>query len=769
MKVIADTINYRSLIDNSSELICMIDEDFNIIYESPSVNRILGYSEEELLGRSPLSIIHPNDTEKTKEIYKELLNSPGKSTANSVRLKTKNGDFIFVGGTVTNMLHVEGVNAIVASYEDISKRRNAEKQFKKLNEELDIQVKQKTEQLTHIYERISDGFIALDNNWCITFLNRKTAEVLKKDASQLIGKNIWELFPNAAGIPIGISMHKAMSEQEYTFIETNYEKMNKWYENHLYPSKDGLSIIFRDITDKKTNEQAIQNSEETKRVLKNSVLDAVIFINSKGNIELWNKKAEDIFGWTEKEITGKLLSDTIIPERYREKHKAGLRRFAETGDSQMMNKIIEINAIRKNNEEFPIELTLTQTRHNNDEMICAFIRDISERKKAEQKIRESEERYRMIVETAHEGIWMIDEDNNTTFVNKRITEMLGYSREEMTGKNLYDFMKKEDLSQAIERMANRKKGITQQSELAIVRKDGSEIDVYITSSPIIHDGKYSGALGMLFDISELKKAEKKLEDFKQRLTYHIDNTPVAFIEWDNKMKIIEWSNRAEEILGWKAEEAIGKYVDDLQLVYSEDEDAVYRIIEDLMAGRVKQNVSRNRNYTKDRKVVHCEWYTSVLTDEKGIVKSILSILLDVTEEKRAVEELKKSNERFNLMSHATNDAVWDWNMKTNRIWGNRRYHQLLGSGYDSDTSDLTFEAFIFRIHREDKERILSELNETKKSFGTTLATEFKFRTGDGSYRKMFNRGYILYDESGNPSRMIGSMMDITDRINTGIN
>jgi PAS domain S-box-containing protein len=138
----------------------------------------------------------------------------------------------------------------------------------------------------------------------------------------------------------------------------------------------------------------------------------------------------------------------------------------------------------------------------------------------------------------------------------------------------------------------------------------------------------------------------------QRLSYHVENTPLAVIEWDKDLFVKRWSEHAEEIFGWKTSEALGKNMNDpdFPIVYKEDIEAVNKIVEQLLKGIVDRNLSLNRNYTKDGKIIYCEWYNSVLRDVQGNVITILSLIHNVTERKKAEETLQQSYEEIRRMT-----------------------------------------------------------------------------------------------------------------------
>lgn len=165
----------------------------------------------------------------------------------------------------------------------------------------------------------------------------------------------------------------------------------------------------------------------------------------------------------------------------------------------------------------------------------------------------------------------------------------------------------------------------------------------------------NGSLRM--EIGERTRAEDELRLAYQRLTYHVENTPLAVIELDRSLNITRWSGRAEEIFGWKASEALGENVYDpkFPIIYGDDKTAVDRINNELTQGAVNRNVSHNRNHTKSGEVIYSEWYNSVLRDDQGKVITILSLVQDVTERKKAEETLNRSYEEIRqLTNHLQN-------------------------------------------------------------------------------------------------------------------
>lgn len=179
--------------------------------------------------------------------------------------------------------------------------------------------------------------------------------------------------------------------------------------------------------------------------------------------------------------------------------------------------------------------------------------------------------------------------------------------------------------------------------------------------------------GFISDITERKRAEADLEAAYQRLSFHVDNSPMAVVEWGPDFRVQRWSSQAERIFGWQASEVLGKHPTEWPFVYVEDQKAVDEVMARLLDGRERRNTSGNRNYKKDGEVVHCEWYNSVLHDRKGSLVSILSLVLDVSERQQLQEQVMQA-QKMEAIGRLTGGIAHDFN---NLLTGINGYAELL--------------------------------------------------------------------------------------------
>ena len=279
-KIIARERRFRELIENSYDGISLFGRYWNVLYRSRSGARISGWSNEERAGKRHDDLIHPDDLPVAKELFARVLTEPARPVMATYRTLHKLGHYIWIECLLNNLLNDPDVEAIVCNFRDVTDRILAEEQ-----------IREKNRQIGSILESITDGFIALDKNFCYTYVNRRIGEMLGVDAASLIGKCVWDVFPDAVNSSTHKAFKQAMEEQHYILNEDYYPPLGLWQENHIYPSPEGLSVFIRDITERKLAEASMQQSESNLRsVFENTDL-AIVLFDMDARLQSFNNNA----------------------------------------------------------------------------------------------------------------------------------------------------------------------------------------------------------------------------------------------------------------------------------------------------------------------------------------------------------------------------------------------------------------------------------------------------------------------------------------------
>ena len=276
----------------------------------------------------------------------------------------------------------------------------------------------------------------------------------------------------------------------------------------------------------------IAEHEQT-HILENA-LDAVVATDEKNRVIFWNKNAEKIFGWSQTEMIGEDLTERIVPKRFREAHRKGVERFLETKIAKIQNRRIEISALRRSGEEFPIELTLSSVESNAKFRFYSFMRDltvqnqlIADQVLARIGLEEGEANLRAAINSSQGGFYGVDQAGITTVCNSAFLTMLGFDREEdAVGRKLHDVIHHthadgrhyDKVDCPIYQAASTGKPAHVVDEL-FFRLDGSSFPVEYWTAPILRGGNVLGAVTTFIDISDRKLAEAALRAAKEKAEF----------------------------------------------------------------------------------------------------------------------------------------------------------------------------------------------------------------------------------------------------------
>lgn len=249
-------------------------------------------------------------------------------------------------------------------------------------------------------------------------------------------------------------VHPEDRESMRAMVEKLYETEDSFTVDHRIKRPDGKTRVMhargkvmrdiagcavrvigtsQDITKRKSSETALRASEMRFRSLAESANEGIISIDAHSRIVFWNRGAQDVFGYWEDEVRGQSVQ-MLMPERYRDDHERGLARYLSTLESQLIGRSVEVEGLRKNGTIFPLELSLSTWTVDDQRFFTGILRDISDRKSAEMELKRVSRRQELILNAAGEGIYGIDADGVTQFVNPAAAALLGYEPSELVGR-----------------------------------------------------------------------------------------------------------------------------------------------------------------------------------------------------------------------------------------------------------------------------------------------------------------------------------------------
>ncbi len=694
---------------------------------------------------------------------------------------------------------------------DFAERKKTAIRLAHMNEELEERVEKRTHELAEsknvleqTFERITDSFVSFDQNWNFTYVNKKAGEIFNRRPADLVGKNIWTEFPDAKQRPSYTALLQAMETQQYTYLETHHTEQDLWFENYIYPSPDGVSVFFRNISEKKRAEQQLKTSEEKTRLIMNSALDAIISIDEAGLITFWNPQAEQTFGWSAEEITGKSLTDTIIPPQYREMHQKGMELYRQTGKGPVLNKIIEISAVNRSGAEFPIELTIIPVRYNGSVSFSAFIRDISLRKKAEQEIRQSEEKYRLLIQRISDAFIAIDKNWCYTYANKAIGELTGRDPGSLIGKNVW-----EEFPQAVGSATYNLFHQAMKEQRYLHNEDYFEpLDLWqenhVYPSP-------DGISVFIKNITERKKAEEKILK-ANRLYFFISQVNQMIVRTTNQETLFKEACRIAVELGkfslaWiglvdEATESVvpvvyageeNKYLSEIKPISIKDipeghgptgqaiRNGQYYICNDIEADPAMdpwKDAALSRGYRssmslpiiKSGKVVGAfSFYAPVknffddseialLEEATGDVAFALEVFEKEEMRRKAEQGIVESERRYHTLAEVSPVGIFHTDAAGSTTYVNPRWCQISGITYEKAMGNGWFEA----VHPDDRDMLRRNWEEATRHQQVSVS-EYRFVRPNGSTAWVIGQAIPERDADGAIVGYVGTTTDITDR------
>lgn len=624
---------FRALVENSSNLVLILNNHCHPSYISSSVSNVLGYTEAEFSQIDLFSLIHYEDVDVVMDTLKEVLKNPGTvSPGYCARMLHKNGTYRWLEAHLSNMLHDVAIEGIVINFNDITEKIIAERE----------------KEFDH------NNLNALINNtqdlmWSISTNNK------------LISSNA--AFDNMVQYLSGHAVVKGGDTPTAGFSEEN---LKRWKE--LY---------------------------------------ARAFAGETFTVIEYHSEPQEF--WSEISFYPILNGDTIIGT-------------------------------------------------------ACYSRDITERKLVERRLEQSEKGLKETQKMAGLGSWSYDLKTHKTYWSDQSYDLFALNKDEtIPSLELFlSFIHPDDLAWVQTMIREEEKSLKEYSfNCRIIRKDGVMRYMYSDCKFLLDkEGKPYKMQGIMQDVTERKDSEAKLLHSQSRLKQaqalaHVGNWEVNFAS-----NASIWSDEAYRIYGLEPRERGLSFEQWLPFIHSDD---LPGFIAEMKSAQdtLSDSVYTHRIIRPDGAIRHVVSESRYEFNSEGKPIGLYGIVRDITEKKLADEEIRIAKERYDIVAKATNDALYDWDLKANTVYRTGDGLKVL-FGYHDQSVINEHNFWISRIHPEDYDHCLRTLHSIFADPAKhTCNQEYRFRKADGNYAHVFDKGFIIRDDKGHAIRMIGATQDIT--------
>jgi len=497
-----------------------------------------------------------------------------------------------------------------------------------------------------------DIIIIVVRNGTIRFINHTVPGITQEQA---VGMRVYDYIPSEHHQTVRRSLERVFQtgeKESYEITGIGPRGTTSWYESHAGPLKQkgrtvAVTIITRDITERKLAQEALQESEETTKALLNAPTDSALLMDRKWTIIALNETAAKALGKSQEELVGSCVLDLFPPDVAAHRKARAERvirsgkpvRFEDKLAGRWFDQIVypifddrgkvtrvaifahditeqrlaeeELKKHRERLQELVLERTAELSKTNEQ-----LRQEITTRKQMEEVLRESEQNFKALAENANDGILIAVDEGDYVYVNNRAAEITGYSVAELLKLSMKDLTQPDEFKKVRERYGKRLMGnaVPRQYETVIVRKDGNRVPIEVTAAKTIWWGQFAG-MAIIRDISERKRVVEKLRESEKRFSDIAENALEWIWEVDVNGKYTYASPVVKRILGYNPEEVLKKYFYDL--FHHEDREGLKKAAFKVFARKQSFREFINRNAHKNGTTVWLSTSGVPILDAEG--------------------------------------------------------------------------------------------------------------------------------------------------------
>lgn len=507
---------YMAVLASSPNPVVVYDDHGKVLYFNPAFTRVFDWELPELIGQR-IDFVPEACLEETRDAIKKAYRDGG--YAFETRRRKKDGSEIHVRINAATFRLSDGTTGgMVVNLEDISDRKQAERKLRE------------SESRFRRLHEASVGAIGIHVDGRIEDVNQALTSVTGFREDELIGMDGLQL--------ISPEWRDTVRQHIMGGTETPYEVVGLRKDGSSYPlqihgktipfgEKTARVTEFRDLTERRRAEAELQDSQEMFQAIGAAARDAIVMIDNEGRIAYWSRAGEGILGYRQEDILGKRLHQLLAPDRYLADFARAFDTFRHTGEGNAVGGTIELAALHRDGREIPVELSLASVRLKDRWHAVGIMRDISERKKTEKALRESEEKHRFLTESITETIWTMNMDLVFTYVSPSSINIQGWTPEELMALPMEKMMPAPELEKVLAALSQEiaegeRTGHYQRSrtlEAEVFHKNGGRVWTEVTATIVVDEaGLPTGILGVTRDVTQRKKAEAEKIELLEKLS-----------------------------------------------------------------------------------------------------------------------------------------------------------------------------------------------------------------------------------------------------------
>ncbi|MDX2097862.1 MAG: PAS domain S-box protein [Leptolyngbyaceae cyanobacterium bins.59] len=701
-------------------------------YYSSGSTQIWGFTPETLIANPMLQYdrIHPDDVISVLQaqvfpaIYAE------ETIKFEYRYRHPQGDWRWIANTVTSVRD-EAADCWLATViaTDITELKRTEAALARSETRFRL-----------IVENANDLITTVTGEGIITYLSPNIANLVGYEASDLIGTSFVPLVHPDDVPACYASLAQAIQtgesyNLEFRLVHRDGGVRYFFANTSVFHDESGNPMILgisRDVTERKRLEEELRQSEYKFRTLVEQASDVIYTIRQDGTVAYVSPKAQEIVGLPPGEISGIPFDSRTHPDDLEATIAAVTRTLA--GDQTR----VECRVWHEDGRWHWVDCLLTPIQDvDGQPLLMGIARDVTEKKQTELALQESEERYRRIVETTSEGIWMLDVNGYTSYVNGTMAMLLGYNPQEMMGMPLFAFMDLEGQALARTYLERRQQGIREKHDFKFQRKNGSDVWAIVSTTPIFDpQGTYQGVFAMLTDITDRKQLEEELRQSEYKFRTIVENANDLIYIMSADGRIAYMSPNSTAIYGYSPEDMEGETFD--RFVYPDDLEAAASHVHRVLNG--ERFSFELRSFHKDGNI---RWFNSNVspfqTADGDTV--LMGISRDVTERRQAEEALQRSERKYRNIFENSHVGIGRTRLSDGVILEcNQRTAEMLGFNSPQELVGLSWPQFCAT------EAELQRVTRIMQEQGALWNEEVQIRKRDGSLSWFLASNQLSVDE-----------------------